>query len=407
MKVDKVRLERQKQGLKLWKENGYKGLLMYPTGTGKTFCAILAIKHLRMQDPHCFVIVVVPTDNLRTQWKQKLQEFGITSVYVETVHSLVGKSHECDLLILDEIHSYTGGKVFSTVFDCVKRKYTLGLTAKERDDEQDKAVIEENCPVVDIMSLKEALHYGFISEFKVYNLGLEFNQKDRIEYEKLNRQFYKYFSTFNFDFNLAMRANRDSALVRDISRNIGLEEKVVKVHAFQFGRAMRLRKQYLYKADILVETAKQIVQAFPDKKIITFSEDNATVDLLTEVIPNSIAYHSSLETIIIDGKKYGAKRRREMALKGFKEGKYQRLHCARALNMGQDIPDIDMSIKISFNSTVIDAIQRLGRTLRKNGEKQAVEINLYLKDTQSERWLRKSQAEIPNVHWINSISEIV
>lgn len=408
MKIDLNRLERQKEGLSKWKHSNYKGILRWSTGVGKTFGAMLAIKHIRQfvkQD--AFVIVCVPTDNLRTQWKEKLREQGLTSVYVDTIHTLVKKNHECDFFILDEIHSYTGGEVFNTIFDCVKRKYTLGLTAKERDKPEDNEILNNNAPIVDTIDLKEALEKGFVSEFKVYNLGLNFNNKDKAKYDHLNRQFYKYFSTFGFDFDIAMRAGKDSALARQVSRDIHLEEKVVKLHSFHFNRAMQARKKYLYQADALIETTKKIVEHFPNKKIITFSEDTSVADKLTEVLPNSIAYHSNLKTILIDGKKYGAKRLKDRALAGFKDNTYQILNTARALNMGQDVPDIDMSIKTSFNSTVIDSIQRLGRTLRKNGDKQAIEVNLYLSGTQSERWLRKSQTETPNVYWISDISEIV
>jgi superfamily II DNA or RNA helicase len=406
MKLDPKRLARQKIGLSKWKTNNYIGTLQYGTGVGKTICALIGIKHLKEQFPQLNTIVSVPTDNLRTQWKTLIEQWGLDNVYVDTVHSLVGKSHDCDLFILDEIHSYTGGEVFSTLFDCVKRKFTLGLTASPRDKSEDLEILNKNAPVIDIITIADALKLGFISPFKIYNLELEFNEVDKIIYDKLNKDFHKYFSTFGHDFDTAMGCLSNSRLREQVAREMGMELKTVNAHTFQFNKIMQQRKNYIHNADVSFQTAVQLCNHFEDKKIITFSETTDMVDRLTSATKNSVAYHSNLKTKKINGKKYGAKRLKERALKSFKENRYRILHSARALNMGQDVPHIDMSIKIAFNSTIIDSVQRLGRTLRLMENKEALEINLYIKGTQSEKWLRKSQVGLPNIQWITSIDEI-
>ena len=406
MVIDPIRLKRQREGLTVWKNSGYKGTLRWCTAAGKTYAAILGIVHLKKIKPDLFTIVSVPSDNLRTQWRQRLSEHNIDRVYVETVHSLVGKSHECDLFILDEIHSYTGGPVFSTLFDCVNRSYTLGLTAKERDKEEDQQVLERNAPIVDTITLSEALKKGWISEFQVYNYGLTLLPSDRRRYDALHKDFIKYFSTFDHDFKLAMACLKSQELRDSVARNMRMPVKVINAHAFQFNRVMQARKKFLYNADVVFETAVEIINKFNSHRIITFSETTSMADRITQAIPGSASYHSSLETILIDGKKYGKQRLKKMALEGFTSGDIRVLNTARALNEGTDIPAVDMSIKTAFNSTVLDNIQRLGRTLRKFGNKQAIEINLYVEKSQSERWLRASQKETPNVKWISSISEI-
>lgn len=406
MKLDKRRLERQKEGLKKWKENGYKGTLRWATGVGKTFAGILAIKHLKVSYPNLFTIVAVPTDNLRTQWRQQLRQHNVDRVYVETVHSLVKKSHEADFFILDEIHSYTGGPVFSTLFDCVNRSFTLGLTARERDKEEDQAILELNASIVDILTLQDALKNEWVSPFKVYNLGLELKPEDKLTYEKLHEKYISYFSTFDFDFDLAMACLLSQDRRNDVARIMKMPVTVVNAHTFQFNRTMQERKKFLYNSNAIFETAVSIIKKFPEKKILTFSETSDMANRISKAIPNSLAYHTNLPTILIDGKKYGEKRQRTRALEMFKNNELRVLNAVRSLNEGTDVPNIDMSIKTSFNSTVRDSIQRLGRTLRKHGDKQATEVNLYVVKSQSEKWLRKSQKETPNVNWINSIDEI-
>lgn len=406
MKIDRGRLARQKEGLRKWRENGYTGTLRWATGVGKTFAGILGIKHLKDKNPDLFTIVAVPSDPLRTQWKQRLIEHNVDRVYVETVHSLVGKQHECDLFVLDEIHSYTGGPVFSTLFDCVNRSYTLGLTAREREKPEDQEVLNANASIVDIITLLEALRNGWISEFRVYNLGLTLLPEDRIRYNKLHQEFNKYFSTFDFNFDKAIACLGNRDLRNQVAREMHMPVKTVDAHTFQFNRVMQARKKYLYNSVAVFNAAVSIINKFDNRKIITFSETTEMVDRLTEAIEDSAAYHSSLKTILIDGKKFGKKRLKKLAIDKFTNGEVRVLNTAKALNAGTDIPTVDMSIKTSFNSTVLDSIQRLGRTLRKYGDKQAVEVNLCILNSQSEKWLRKSQKETPNVEWITSIDQI-
>lgn len=406
MKIQKDRQDRQVVGLKKWQMAGYRGSLRWCTGSGKTYAAILAIKHLKRKKSDLFTVVAVPSDNLRTQWREQLEYHRLDKVYVDTVHTLVKSNITCDFFILDEIHSYTGGPVFSTLFDCVSRTYTLGLTAREREKPEDQAVLDTNAPIIDILDLKEALRNGWISEFQVYNLGVDLTVSDRRLYDKMHSEFIKYFSTFDFDFKLAMACLGNKNLRDDVSRRMNMPVKVVNAHVFQFNRIMQRRKKFLYNSEAVFCCARDIILTFPEKKIITFSETTDMADRLTAAIPESRAYHSNLKTTLIDGKKFGAKRLRIRYLSEFKDDTIRVLNSARALNEGTDIPSVDMSIKTSFTSTVLDSIQRLGRTLRKFGDKQATEINIYVKNTQSEKWLTKSQRETPNVSWIDSISEI-
>ncbi len=308
---------------------------------------------------------------------------------------------------MDEIHSYTGGEVFSTLFDCVNRSYTLGLTARERDKPEDQAILNKNAPVVDIITLEEALKNGWVSAFQVYNYGLELTSNDRQEYDKINKQYNKYFSTFDFDFELAMKCFKSDNARQATAHNMMMYKDTVDIHTFQFNRVMQKRKKFLYNSEAIKLIAVKAMKKFSDKKIITFSETQSMADELTKAMGcEARSYHTNLPTIKIDGKKYAAKRQKDLYLEWFKNNKIRIINSVRSLNEGTDIPDVDMSIKTAFNSTIRDSIQRLGRTLRKNGDKQAVELNLYIVDSQSEKWLRKSQKETPNVKWINSLDQI-
>jgi superfamily II DNA or RNA helicase len=79
---------------------------------------------------------------------------------------------------------------------------------------------------------------------------------------------------------------------------------------------------------------------------------------------------------------------------------------ARALDEGFDIEGIEMALITSGTSTERQFTQRMGRSIRFVPNKIALVINLYIKDTQDERWAKQRQSATPNVYWIDSLEEI-
>lgn len=404
--LDPNRLHRQIDGVNRWVKVGAIGTAEYCTGYGKTIVAMIAIKRMRTRYPNASVIVSVPTDYLREQWKALVQEWDIDNIYIDTWHVIVTNNHQCDLLIVDEIHSNAAPES-GKVFYCVEHKYLLGLTGSLRDDPEATAFINKVAPVFDTILLKEAEEKGWVSNFTVYNLGVKYSEKDQKEYQSINRKFIKYFSTFNFDFNTAMSAISKPDVIRRIAKDLQWEEKQVTIHAAMFGRTMRERKQFIYEADCLFDTTVALINAFPDKKIITFGESTKLADNLADHFPESSrAFHSNLETILRKGKKFGKLRRKKEAIDLFLNDDIQQLHTAKALNVGADIKGVDMSIVYGFNSSLVDSVQRTGRAIRYAPDKHAIEINVYIMGTQAEKWLRNKQRKTPNIKWIESIEQI-
>lgn len=450
MKIDPKKLKRQHQGLYNWHKNNYIGTFEWATGTGKSYLAILGVQYLLKKLTNPSILIVVHTDYLRNQWNGHIQTHDIPNATVETVHTLVKSEHYYDIVVFDEIHAYTGGDVFSTLFECVKRKYTIGLTAKEREEPEEQALLEQQAPIVDKLPLSEALREGYVSPFTVYNLGLELPPHRRKQYDRMHDQFIKYFSTFDFDLTLMFNVISDDEVCKNYAETLGWEKDIVKIHAVQANRTMQRRKAFLYSADVLKEAALDIIEKFPDRKILTFNEVTEFVDDLNDALEEkgyrTGAYHSSLATVVrnksgntiakavkVNGKtrykdkkgrvykwnelkfayrnhkleRFSKDRLKNETMSAFLNEELDVVNTARALNEGADMPNVDLSIICSFTSSVISSIQRTGRIIRKIEDKRAIEVNLYIKNTQSEVWLKKKQRDTPNVKWITSIDEIV
>ena len=405
--IDLERFQRQVEAFNLWKLNGCIGSIIAATGFGKTKIGELAIKYFR-DSPNFSAIVAVPSEYLKNAWRELIDELGIQNVYVDTVHMIIKGQHKAQLLVLDELHTYTSNE-FSNVFECVQYSHMLGLTATLRTNEEENQILYDKCPIVDRIPLKLCLEKGWVSPFFVYNLAIKLTYSEQQQYDKLNRLFIKYFSTFDQDWDIAMSCLGKGGKynVDKIARALQWKPEIVQIHAVQFMRTVQRRKKFLYDIPSLVNTTVELIKEFPERKVIVFSESTAFADKVVAQIPKeAVAYHSNLTSQIINGKKYGKKRLRDMALKGFDDDTYRVLSTAKALNQGYNVKNADMGILASFNSSQLDSIQRTGRVIRKVDGKIAIEINLYVPGTQGEKWLKEKQKQTPNIIWVQSIKDI-
>ena len=101
------------------------------------------------------------------------------------------------------------------------------------------------------------------------------------------------------------------------------------------------------------------------------------------------------------------KTKRKENFKRLKDGrtKVTRISTAKALNEGVDIPKISLAIVASGTSKSKDWIQRLGRSVRWEENKQAVIFRLYVKNSQEEKWVESSQSGY-DVEFIKNLEEL-
>lgn len=191
---------RQQKAVDLWVENKCIGTVNACVGFGKTRIGIMAIRRFLNKNPNKIVIIVVPSDPIRLQWMQELQDNGL-SADVKTMYDCSRNKYKCDLLVIDEIHKIASEQLIN-VFNNITYKIILGLTATfERLDGRDK-LISQHCPIIDTVTTEEAINNGWLSSYREYLILIE---PDDIEtYQNLNKEFTEHFAFFNFDFSTAM-----------------------------------------------------------------------------------------------------------------------------------------------------------------------------------------------------------
>lgn len=394
---DNKRLEKQLEICQTWKEKGAKGTVQAVTGFGKTNVAMLLIKEMNVRHPKRAALVVVPTIVLKEQWEEEIKKRDLFNVFVYVINTVIKKTWVVDFLILDEIHRY-GALKFSEVFLRVKYKFILGLTATLKRADGNHELLQKYAPVIATIDMKQSRENGWISNYIVYNLGIPLNYSERRQYVSISNKFYRHFGFFNHDFDLTMRVLKEENLRKQIAEDTGKSEKEVRVIAINAFRAMQKRKAFINNNSKKIQYVKRITEEFPTANIIVFSE---TIDFAEEVADTigdeCVSYHSKL-----------SKKQKEKALNSFKtkDSPVHILSTARALDEGFNVEGIDFAIVCSGNSTSRQAIQRMGRAIRFKEDKTAIIVNLYLIDTQEEKWLRKRMKGSEEAYWIDDLANI-
>lgn len=390
--IDEKRLSRQKQILRSWAGNGCRGTLEACTGFGKTYTAILAIEALNKQQPGNKTLVIVPTIHLKQQWTSQVEHLdGVTVLVVNTA---IKYDHDVNLLILDEIHNYASS-VFGTVFERVTYKKILGLTATVARTDGNDYLLRQKAPIIDTVKLEEALREGYVSPFRVLNVPVYLNDQDREDYQKLSKNFSYYFSKFGNDFGQAMNCLKSEQACENFSRRSNDDAGQVRINAINFNRNMAKRKKMLYMNQSKVDSVYRLCTELTSKTI-TFSESVDFAEAVTGRLPESVSYSSKMPV-----------KKRRAALESFTSGKSRIINTARALDEGFDVPGVELAIISSGSSSPRQDVQRTGRAIRFVEGKVGYIVNLYMPDTQDEKWMRKRQANSTNIQHVQSLDQAI
>lgn len=387
--------ERQAESVQKWLNSKGRGTLECCTGYGKTRCALIIINKLLSRYPNMRIWVVVPTDLLEKQWKAHIEENALQlNVEVLIINTAAKNGGQCDFLIIDEIHT-AGANLLIQVFETVKYKLILGLTATfERLDER-HTLIAKYCPIVDTVTLQEAQLNGWVSEYKEYLVLIDV--EDINVYQDYNKQFTEHYEFFNYDFKLAMSMvgkdglknkleYRDELCKGDASLKKDML-KAISYHANGFIRAIQARKKFVYEHPEKIRLAQEIIKHRPDSKIVTFCANTK----IAEAIGYGYVYTNK------EGKK-----KNRLTLTEFSAMNSGVLNTCKLAESGMDIPGLSVGIMLGVNSSETKAQQTRGRVIRKEGDKKAEYFTLVINDTIESKWWQNSHKKDTDIIKIDS-----
>lgn len=361
----------QTEALQTWWKGSGRGVVVLPTGTGKTFLAVLAIQKAARP-----ALVITPTIDLLNQWYGELlvafdapvgliggghydiQELTVTTYDSAYIH-LERWGRRFGLVVYDECHHLPGPSYLMAAVGSLA-PFRLGLTATpERSDGQEGLLAELIGPTVYRREIRE-LAGDYLAEYRAERLYVELSADEEARYRQ-TREIYRRFVE---EKGISMGgAHGWQRFIQETCRS--REGRA----AFQ---AYREQRRIALAAPAKLHVLDRLLERHRRDRVLVFTHDNATVyQIARRFLVPAITHQTR------------AKERRKV-LEAFHAGEYNVVVTSRVLNEGVDVPAANVGIVLSGTGTVREHVQRLGRLLRKHGDKQAILYEVVTRGTTEE-----------------------
>jgi superfamily II DNA or RNA helicase len=364
----------QEEALVAWQAEGSRGVVVLPTGSGKTLLGALAIAETGM-----WSLVVVPTIDLLAQWRRALaqalgtseEQIGVVGGGERSIQPITIITYESaaihtrllnrfGLLVFDECH-HLPAPSYRQIAEGAFTPVRLGLSATpERADQEHLALERLIGPVVYRREPEQLASARYLAQYDVERVAVELGPGERARYDAA-RAAYRDFVRRR---RLSIRSPQDFqrkilwASARD-------PEARAAMLAWREARGLALNAPAKF---VLLE---QIFARHRDERVLVFSEFNSVVeDVSRRFCLPSITHKTPGEE-------------RRAILERFRRGQYTKLVSGRVLNEGVDIPDCRVAVIVSGNATRREYVQRLGRILRPK-EARAILYELVTQETTEE-----------------------
>ena len=375
----------QQMAVDKWAENQFTGIFEMATGTGKTRCAIGALKKLESEVDNFLTVIVVPSDPLGIQWKEELEKWGYKatltmgkspSKWMENVNDftrLANIPSDKKYCIITSYATYSNGKFKNTVFD--KSKKIFLIADEVHHSGADKARDGLDSRYTFKLGLTATLNRYFDNDgteiIKKFFSGVvfEYNISDGIRDKVLCS--YKY-HIIPVDLN-----EKEYKLYRLESKTMGTNYKdrfndTVKMEKYL--RAAERRANVIKNASSKLDALKTIIQT---RKNMNYGLIYCNPGQINEV--QEICLKNSPDPIYvrkITEKNTPTRKERQVIIEGMIKGDYEALLAIKILDEGWDCPELKYCILMASSGNDKEYVQRRGRILRQfsgtypNGEKK-------------------------------------
>ncbi len=348
----------QRQALSSWARTK-RGVVVMPTGAGKTHVAIGAISLLKTP-----TLVVVPTVELVQQWRARLvkhfpgrvgvwygeekRESCVTvSTYDSAYAAVENLGNRYKFLIFDEVH-HLPSPAYRQIAELSPAPYRLGLTATlERADGLHVDVEWLVGPVVYKMTPQEARGV-WTADYEIEVVKVSLTEGEREMYKKLEEKYLsllrrrglKFKSSTDFQ-KLVMMSGRDP-------------------QAREALEAWRGMRRLLFETEAKVEAVRQILERHRESRVLIFTEYTSLARKVSETFLIPLVTHDVNP------------REREQVMAMFKRGELRALVTGKVLDEGVDLPDVEVVVILGGTASVRQFVQRMGRALRLKPQKAKI-----------------------------------
>jgi superfamily II DNA or RNA helicase len=321
-------------------------------------------------------LVITPTIDLMNQWFDELTlcfdvEVGLLGGGYYEVKPLTVTTYDSaymnmnrigdkfGLLVFDECH-HLPGPTYGLASTCAIAPFRLGLTATpERADNAHEQLDRLIGPIIYRKEITQ-LRGQFLADYRVETQYVNLSEEEQFRYES-SREVYR-----NFTRDHGIDFRRPDAWGQFLRLAFRSTEGRAAYQAYREQRELALA------APAKLQLLGRLLDHHHGDRIIIFTHDNATVYQIARRFLVPVITHQTK-----------TKERREVLLR-FNDGRFPIVATSRVLNEGVNVPEANVAIILSGTGSVREHVQRLGRILRKRGDKEATLYEVITRGTVEE-----------------------
>ena len=349
----------QRDAIKNWLRSEGRGVVVLPTGAGKTVVAFQVLAEVPVR-----ALVIVPTIELLRQWRAGLIEkagvpedqVGVVGGGERTVKAITVMTYdsaamprrrlnEFGLLIVDEVH-HLPAPTYRAIAEKAAAPWRLGLSATpERSDGGHYDLAALIGPEVYRRHPADLAEEGHIAHYREKRIFVDLTPEERARYDLLMAEWRWFLATKRSSLG---RGGFFEQLIRQSAHDPAARRAL---------QAQRQARMIALNAESKIDRVAELLTKHRTDPAIVFAEHVATVEAVGRrlALP-TITYRTPPDE-------------RRLVLERFRSGRYTKLAAGRVLNEGVDVPDARVAIVVSGSAATREYIQRLGRVLRpKPGE---------------------------------------
>ncbi len=371
LNAERTARDYQTAAVNAWLKAGRRGVVVMPTGTGKTFMAFLCIEKVGRP-----TLVVTPKIDLMVQWARELEmsfgvevgmvgagEFNYKPLTVTTYDSayihLERWANRYGLVIFDECH-HLPGATFSEAAIASLAPFRLGLTATpERADAGEQMFPQLIGGIAYRLDITDVAG-EFLAPYETRRMYVDLTNEEAETYRNCREEYRKFV------------ADRNISLSGPDGFRRFLFEASKTPEGWKAIRAYREQRRIVQAASGKFKVLEKLLAHHASDRILIFTADNATV------------YDIARRYLIPAMTNQTKPKERKAILAKFHAGEYNAVVTCQVLNEGVDVPAASVGIVMGGTGSATENVQRLGRILRKHGDKQAVLYEVIAKNTAEE-----------------------
>lgn len=358
----------QAEATDAWWRQGKGGVVVLPTGSGKTHVAVMLIERLGRSS-----LVVTPTLDLMRQWLSVLTTaFGLevgligggeynpqplTVTTYDSAHLHMERlGDRFGFLVFDECH-HLPSPSYAFAAEASLAPFRLGLTATpEREDGAEKRYRDLIGPIAYRREIGE-LAGKYLAEYETITLLVRLDDEERQAYREARAVYRDFVASQGLRLGSPQGWNRFLMLT---SRSEAGRRAFL---------AYRQQKAIAQASEGKLRLLAELLERHRRDRVLIFTHDNDTVYRISRrfLIP-AITHQTKV-------------RERHDTLTRFNAGDLPFVVTSRVLNEGVDVPAANVGIILSGTGSVREHVQRLGRILRRAEGKEAVLYEVVTEDT--------------------------